>query len=91
MLLWEGILYAILALVGIIFALMIALYIGKTVTMGFCHIDKRLDGKVVLITGIILKIIKFSCTSQIYQIELFCRRKQWTRLRDCQVPGAARS
>ena len=63
MLLWEGILYAILALVGIIFALMIALYIGKTVTMGFCRIDKRLDGKVVLITGIILKIIKFAYTS----------------------------
>ena len=74
MLLWEGILYAILALVGIIFALMIALYIGKTVTMGFCHIDKRLDGKVVLITGIILKMIKFlkELKIQVLNMKMLC-------------------
>ena len=48
----EGILYGILALVGITVALMVALYVGKTVTMGFCRIDRRLDGKVVLITGV---------------------------------------
>ena len=43
----EGILYAILVLLF----LMVALFVGKTVTMGYCRIDKRLDGKVVLITG----------------------------------------
>ena len=44
----EVTLYAIFALV----VLMVSLYVGKTVTIGFCRIDKRLDGKVVLITGI---------------------------------------
>ena len=57
MVVWVGILYTMLVLVGIIVGLMVTLYIGKTVTMGFCQCKKRLDGKVVLITGSVGSLI----------------------------------